>query len=156
MLKFKNLSFTIDNQIIKLSGADVFFALDTGFAQIQIAGENKDTHMGAKMVRSSEAKSMRYVSHNVSGNILTIVQESPNVRCETVFEGYNDTNALRVHTIVSNITDAPIVLEEVASLCLTGFGDKNDPDNMFFTDFLQSHHAFCISEFYLRRSWGIP
>ena len=143
MLKFKNLSFAVDNQIIKLSGVGGFSALDTGFAQVQVAGENKDTHMGAKMVRASESDRLHYVSHNVSGNILTIVQESPNVRCETVFEGYDDTNALRVHTIVSNITDAPVVLEEVAALCLTGFGDKNDPDSMLFTDFLQSHHAEC-------------
>lgn len=143
MLQFKNLSFSLEENIIKLQKAECFSALDSGIVQVQIAGENKDTHMGAKMVNSSEAYRLTYRSHIASGNTLTVVQESPNVRCETVFEGYDDTNAIRVHTVVTNITDAPIVLEEVSAFCLTGIGDKNEPDNMYFTHFLQSHHAEC-------------
>ncbi len=143
MIDFKNLTFSIEDNTIKLQNADSFTALDSGIVQVQIAGENKGTHMGAKMVRSSESKDIKYVSHAVDDNRLTIVQDSVNVRCETVFEAYDDTNALRVHTVVTNITDFPIVLEEVSALCITGIGDKNDPDNMRFTDFLQSHHAEC-------------
>ena len=143
MLQFKNLSFSVDENIVKLQKAECFSELDSGFAQIQIAGENKDTHMGAKMVNSSEANRLIYKTHTISDNTLTVVQESPNVLCETVFEGYDDTNAIRVHTVVTNITDAPIVLEEVSAFCLTCIGDKNEPDNMYFTDFLQSHHAEC-------------
>ena len=143
MLQFKNLSFSMEDRVLKLQKAECFSALDSGFVQIQIAGENKDTHMGAKMVNSSEANRFTYKSHTISDNTLTVVQESPNVRCETVYEGYDDTNAIRVHTVVTNITDAPIVLEEVSAFCLTGIGDKNEPDNMYFTNFLQSHHAEC-------------
>ena len=143
MMQFKNLSFSMADRVLKLQKAECFSALDSGFAQIQIAGENKDTHMGAKMVNSSEANRLTYKSHTISDNTLVVVQESPNVRCETVFEGYDDTNAIRVHTVVTNITDAPIVLEEVSAFCLTGIGDKNEPDNMYFTNFLQSHHAEC-------------
>ena len=143
MLQFKSLSFSMADSVLKLQKAERFSELDSVFAQIQIAGENKDTHMGAKMVNSSEANRLTYKNHTISDNTLTVVQESPNVRCETVFEGYDDTNAIRVHTVVTNITDAPIVLEEVSAFCLTGIGDKNEPDNMYFTDFLQSHHAEC-------------
>lgn len=143
MMQFKNLSFSMADRVLKLQKAECFSVLDSGFAQIQIAGENKDTHMGAKMVNSSEANRLTYKSHTISDNTLIVVQESPNVRCETVFEGYDDTNAIRVHTVVTNITDAPIVLEEVSAFCLTGIGDKNEPDNMYFTNFLQSHHAEC-------------
>jgi cysteinyl-tRNA synthetase len=63
--------------------------LDSGFVQVQVAGENKGTHMGAKMVRSSEANRLAYKTHTISGNTLTVVQESPNVCCETVFESYD-------------------------------------------------------------------
>ena len=129
---------------MKLSRWNQFENLsDFNFVEVQIAGENKNTHLGAKMVRSSEANRLTYQTHRISGNTLTVVQESPNVRCETVFETYDDTNAIRVHTVVTNITDAPIVLEEVSSFCIAGIGDKNEPDNMYLTDFLQSHHAEC-------------
>ena len=145
MIQFKNLVFTVEDNAIKLQNADVFSQLNSDIVQVQVAGENKDTHMGAKMVHSSESGHMRYVSHTADGNSLKIVQESTNVRCDTVFEGYDDTNALRVHTVVTNITEAPIILEEVSSLCISGFGDKDDPDNMYLTEFLQSHHAECQS-----------
>ena len=115
MLQFKNLSFSITDNVLKLQKADYFSALDSGIVQVQIAGENKDTHMGAKLVNSSEAGRFTYKTNIASDNSLTVVQESPNVRCETVFEGYEDTNAIRVHTVVTNITDAPIVLEEVSA-----------------------------------------
>lgn len=143
MLQFKNLSFVEADHSIKLQKADFFANLDSCFVEVQLAGENKDTHMGAKMVRSSEANRLTYKTHTISGNTLTVVQESPNVRCETVFETYDDTNALRIKTVVTNITAKPIVLEEVSAFCIAGIGDKNEPDNMYFTDFLQSHHAEC-------------
>ena len=143
MLQFKNLSFSVAEDAIKLQSVECFSRLESGFVEVQVAGENKDTHMGAKMVHSSEAGRLTYKTHTISGNTLTVVQESPNVRCETVFEGYEDTNAIRVHTVVTNITDRPIVLEEVSAFCASGMGDKNEPDEMCFTDFLQSHHAEC-------------
>ena len=115
MLQFQNLTFTTAGDNIHLEKFHYFSNLDSGFVQVQIAGENKDTHMGAKLMRSSEGNRLRYKSHNVSSNALTIVQESPNVQCKTVFEGYDDTNAIRVHTVVTNITDSPMVLEEVSA-----------------------------------------
>lgn len=143
MIQYKNLQFSLENEKITLQSIPGFSGLNTGIAQVQVAGENKDTHMGAKMMRSSEGGRLTYKTHTIAGNTLTVVQESPNVRCETVFEGYEDTNALRVHTVVTNITNAPVILEEVSAFCITGLGDKNQPDAMLFTDFLQSHHAEC-------------
>ncbi len=143
MIRFQNLEFSTEQNVVKLQRAGGLAKMNSGIVQVQIAGENKDTHMGAKLINTSEAGRLRYVSHNISGNVLTLVQESANVRCETVFEGYRDTNALRVHTVVTNRTEAPVVLEEVSALCITGIGDKNDPDHMRFTNFLQSHHAEC-------------
>ncbi|MBR5569339.1 MAG: alpha-galactosidase [Oscillospiraceae bacterium] len=143
MLQFKNLRYTLTDNQIKLDQLDGFTGLDSGFVQVQIAGENKDSHLGAKMYRSSEAGRLIYKSHTVSGNTLTVVQESPNVRTETTFEAYDDTNALRIQTKVTNITAESIVLEEVSAFCVSGLGEKQEPDDMFFTNFLQSHHAEC-------------
>ena len=143
MLQFKNLTFSLEDHRIKLQDAGFFTGLNTCFAQIQLAGENKDSHLGAKMARSSEADRLRYVSHNISENQLSILQESPYVSCRTTFESYEDTNALLIRTEVKNITDSPVVLEEVSAFYMSGLGDKNEPDNMEFTDFLQSHHAEC-------------
>ena len=143
MLQFKNLTFTTDENKIRLQTADRFAGLNSEFVQVQIAGENKDTHMGAKLVNSSESGRFVYKTHSVIGNTLTVVQESPNVRAQTVIEGYDDTNAVRVYTVVTNITDAPLVLEEVSTVCIAGIGNKQEPENILFTDFLQSHHAEC-------------
>ncbi|MBE6982030.1 MAG: alpha-galactosidase [Ruminococcaceae bacterium] len=142
-MEFQNLTFSIDDDRITLQTMGGFAELNSGFVQVQVAGEHNNTHLGVKMVRSSESNCLQYTGHEIRENRLTVVQESPNVRAETVFEGYSDCNAIRAVTKVTNITDAPIVLEEVSSLCITGMGDKNDPDAMRFTNFLQSHHAEC-------------
>ena len=143
MLQFRNLHYTLIDNKIKLNQLDGFTDLDSGFVQVQVAGENKDSHLGAKMYRSSEAGRLTYKSHELSGNTLTVVQESSNVRAETTFETYDDTNAIRIQTKVTNITQEAIVLEEVSAFCVSGLGEKQEPDDMFFTNFLQSHHAEC-------------
>ena len=120
-----------------------FADLDRGFVQVQIAGEHNNSHLGVKMIRSSEADRMHYINHSRCRNTLTYIQESPNIRTETTFETYDDCHAVRAVTKVTNITDASIVLEQVSSLCICGMGDKNEPESMRFTNFLQSHHAEC-------------
>ena len=111
--------------------------------------------MAAKMMSSSEGDRLCYVSHNVQGNMLTIVQKSPNVQTETLFTAYDDCNALRIQTKVTNITDTPIVLEEVSAFCLTGIGDKDDPENLLITKFLQSHHTECQPQTRTMKELGI-
>ena len=143
MIQFKNLSFQIENSRIFVKDFGPLTDLNTGFVQVQIAGENKDTNMGSKMVNSSEESKLQYVSAQVQDECFCVVQESANVRVATMFTGFDDTNAIRVKTVVTNITSAPITLEEVSAFCLCGFGDKNRPDSIHLTEFLQSHHAEC-------------
>ena len=66
MLQFKNLQFNISDNQIKLDEMNGIAGLDSGFVQVQVAGENKDSHLGAKMFRSSEAGRLIYKSHTVS------------------------------------------------------------------------------------------
>lgn len=143
MLKFKNLCFNIQDEKIKISNFGCLAGLNSGFAEVHIAGENKNTHMGAKMIRSSEGDRLHYRSHKISDNQITIVQHSSKIETITEFTTYDDTNAVRIQTTIKNISDSHIILEEVSAFCISGFGDKNAPENMYLTRFLQSHHAEC-------------
>ena len=120
-------------------------ALCFGFAEVQISGENKITHLGAKMANSSEGERLHYVSHTQTENKLEILQMSNLVEVKTVLVSYGDTNATRIYTEVKNIADDKIVLEEVSAFVMSGFG-KNGIDSakdLYFTRFTQSHHAEC-------------
>ena len=134
---FSKLKFQIEKNKICI--------LNENFVEVQVCGENKDTHMGAKMANSSEGNRLRYVSHTQTDTMLEIVQKSELVEVKTVFTAYDDTNAIRIYTEVKNISNEEIVLEEVSSFVLTGLG-KNGIDSakdLYFTRFTQSHHAEC-------------
>ena len=49
---------------------------ENNFVEVQICGENKDTHLGAKMVNSSEGKRLVYVSHTQTETSLEIAQKT--------------------------------------------------------------------------------
>lgn len=136
-VKFKNLIFEIKNNAILLHNHP--------FVEIQVCGENKDTHLGAKMAKSSEGRRLKYVSHTQSETRLEILQRSELVSVKTIFSAYEDTNAVRIHTEVENITGDEIVLEEVSSFVLPGLGEKgiDSAKDLYFTRFTQSHHAEC-------------
>ena len=81
--------------------------------------------MGVKMVNSSEGLQLKLVSLREEGTTIEVVQKSPQTEVKTVFMGYDDCNAFRVSTTVTNISEEPIVLEEVSAFTVTGFGGKN-------------------------------
>lgn len=136
-IKFNDLIFEIKDDRVLLN--------DRTFAEIQICGENKPTHLGAKMTNSSEGGRLKYVSHAQSDNTLEIVQKSDLVKVKTVFSAYENTNAVRVHTEVENISNERIVLEEVSAFVYSGFGENgiDSAKELYFTRFTQSHHAEC-------------
>ncbi|MBQ8409613.1 MAG: alpha-galactosidase [Clostridia bacterium] len=141
---FTNLTFEILNGQIFLTRIGSFNQVThRSFIEVQIAGENKISHMGVKMVYSSEGEKLKYISHNETDGKLTVVQESELVRVTTVFTNYGDCDAVRVKTFVENISDAPFVLEEVSSFVLHGIGSTLESEQIDFTRFTQSHHAEC-------------
>ena len=95
-LDFYALSFEIADGEIWLRRCGSRENIYSRFAQVQVAGENKNTHMGAKMVNSSEVLRLRYCSHSVNKNMLIICQRSELVEIESRFTGYEDTNAVRM------------------------------------------------------------
>ena len=157
MIKFGVLEFDVFQDKIALKRCGHISHAGYGFVEVQISGENKDTHMGAKMVNSSEGRRLRYISHEQTENKLTIVQQSDLVEVQSVFEKMDDSNAIRTYTVVKNITDKPIVLEEVSAFMALGIGEKgiDGAENLHFTRFFQSHHGECQPQRYSFRELGL-
>ena len=111
------------------------------FVEVQIAGENKDSHLGVKMVRSSEGARLRYVSHTLTESTLVIVQQSALIQATTTLQKIG--GAIRICTEVTNISSQEIVLEEVSAFVAEGLTGIENAQNLYFTRFVQSHHYEC-------------
>ena len=146
MFEFAGLKFIINDGCIYLQDFCNFKgAAKAPFVEVQICGENKDTHLGAKMVNSSEGKRLQYVSHKQVDNRLEIVQRSPLIETKTTFISYMGTSSLRICTEIKNISSKKIVLEEVSTFVVPMLGDNTveNSKNLYYYKFLQSHHAEC-------------
>lgn len=143
-IQFKHLHFCIENERIYLIGLDQIDFADRGpMCEVQVAGEIKDSHLGIKMIKSSEGHKLRYVEHTQSENVLEIVQESDLVRTVTTFAAHADSNGVQIRTRVTNRSAEPIVLEEVSAFVLAGFASLAKTAQIDFTRFAQSHHTEC-------------
>lgn len=157
-IRFKRLVFVVNGDKILMTECGRFVSpVGHTFAEVQICGENKDTHLGVKMARSSEGAKLRYRSHERRENELIIVQETDLVRVTTHFVGYNDTDTVRVYTEVENISSDALVLEEVSAFVAYGIGERgiDSADDLYFTRFQQSHHAECQPRRASFREWGL-
>ena len=61
---------------------------------------------------SNETKALRYVSHEISENRLTLIQRNEKFQITSVYQGYDDTNAIRVTQSYQNISDEPQTLTQ--------------------------------------------
>ena len=137
--QFGFLRFRVSDGRVRFAGEG-----DEGFAEVNVAGGNRDSHFGNKMICSSESFGFKYVSHELGKDRLVIVQRSELVEARTCFFACRGSNAVRVYTEVENISDAPITVDEVSSFVYSGFcGGCDDAENTYFYRFLQSHHAEC-------------
>ena len=73
-IQFGELKFDVWQDKIALLSCGLIAHPGYGFVEVQIAGENKDTHLGAKMARSSEGRRLSYVSHEQTEKRLVIIQ----------------------------------------------------------------------------------
>ena len=146
-IKFKWLKFVVHGD--KIDVADGYSGGETpercNFAEVNVAGDNKPSHMGVKLSPSSEGTVLKYVSHEIKGDALFIVQKSDKIEAVTEIKSYEGTSALRVNTTVKNISEEDIVLESVSSFCLPSVGKRTfeNAANSYFTVFNQSHHYEC-------------
>ena len=145
--KFGWLKFVIRGDKIDVAGADCYPDLSErcNIAEINVAGDNKPSHMGVKLSPSSEGSVLKYVSHEIKGDTLFITQKSDKIENITAIKSYEGTSALRVNATVTNISDEDIVLESVSAFCLPNVGKRTfeNAKNSYFTLFNQSHHFEC-------------
>ena len=152
--QFRNIVFRIENNKIYIESFGTYKGNpDCYMTEVSIAGENKISESGIKLCASTEGYRMKYVTHIIDNNTLTIYQESELVGATTVFEAYDDTNTIAVHTEIKNISNRDIVAEEVSSFVMGGIspGGFDNVDNMYITTFVQSAHTECQP---LRQSFG--
>ncbi len=141
---FKGLTFEVSEGKIILTDFKGFRQRNRhNFAEIQIAGENRPSHAGTKTVYSSEAGRLKYISHSLTENRLSVVQESELITAETVFVSYDDTDTVRIYTEVT--AKEELVLEQVSAIVIGGISPLGnaDADNVYLTRFIQSHHTEC-------------
>jgi len=143
-IKFNSLVFAIVDEKVLLKDFGSVKTDGRIFVELQLSGENKITHSGAKMVNSSEAWRLKYVSHTISNDTLKIVQRSPFVEVTSFFV-CGAGGAIRVFNEVKNVSCEPIVIEEVSSFVLRGLCKETELlcKKTYFTRFIQSHHAEC-------------
>lgn len=149
--EFKGLKFKLVDGQLKLvqCGCNEKVAVGNkeskcGFVEVQLLGEYTPTHFGNKIMQTSEGISLKYVSHEIQGNRLTVIQRSERVEVITHFEGYDDTNAIRIYNEVKNITDREIIIEDVSAFRFCGLaGPTIDTQNAYLYRFYQSHNAEC-------------
>ncbi len=80
------------------------------------------TTSGTNRLRGSDAvRQLRYVSHNIEGGVLTLVQKSDIAEVTSVYKGYGDTGAVRVTQTIKNIGKSDMCLE-MANTISIGFG----------------------------------
>lgn len=150
MIYHENLAYEIIDGKFILREFGPLKGLSSRIAEVQLAGGNKVTDMGTKMVNSSEGLQLQYVGDCVEDAALRITQKTAQTEVTTIFESFTDTNALRIRTTVKNISPEPIVLEEVSSFVLTGI-----PFHSTFTRFSQGHHKECQPVTKSLSDWGL-
>ena len=141
-IKFASLTFSVVNDKIYMTEWGPF-SEPHGFVEVQVAGEHKDSKMGIKMGVSSEGSAFKYVSHQITGDVLEITQRSELVEVKSVFISYPDTKTIRTYTEVKNISEKEIVLEEVSAFKGMNFGKIYDSKNIYLYKFYQGHHTEC-------------
>ena len=147
---FSNLIFIIrDNKIRLINYGDLLavnkdFSKIRNFVEVQVAGENKDSHFGNKMICSSEGGRLNYVSHSCFDDMLIVVQRSELIEVKTTFKSFAGTNSICVFNQIKNISKKAICLEEASSFVLNGIcGGIQNTEKSFFYKFTQCHHGEC-------------
>lgn len=138
--KFSKLNFSVENGKIGLTIDESLPFVP--FSEVQVAGENKDSHCGAKLIYSSESKKMVFTEKQFVGDTLLVRQRSDKVEVVTEF-GCAGENAVRVASEIRNVSDEEIVLEEAPVIVLGGIAPADRSGEVYLTRFFQSHHREC-------------
>lgn len=148
MILFKELAFEItpENRIVLQKYFFVDHAEDTcdpvafSFPEVDVAGGNCSGR--PEQFRSELTARLRYVSHKIDGNQLTIVQKNDLLEITSVFTGFDDTNAIRVLHTAKNISGENLRLTLLNTLSLVmGEDVVKDHKDWYFHRFTNARYT---------------
>lgn len=112
------------------------------FAEAGVAGGNRNSHFGAKLVCSSETPSLEFLSCEGAEDNFTVTLKNERVEVRAKFFRKAGVNGFSVNLTAKNVTDKPLTVENLSFVL--GLGKSvAETDKINFTRFLQSHHAEC-------------
>lgn len=139
---FSFLKFVVSDEKIYLKGCEnKLFP----FTEINVAGENKDSHFGVKTICASESD-LRYVSHGISNNSLAVVQQGKRLRVSTYFRRIPRGDCVSIYTEIENVSENPVVVDQVSAFVYTDICTLKSADKTTLYRFKQSHHAECLPQ----------
>ncbi len=135
-VQFSGYRIVVDNEKrVSLNG----FAL----TEIQLAGGTRPMVNNNFAVGTSEAITLRYVSHEQTKDRLIITERNENIEVVTAFSAYEGTDAVAVEKSIKNISCVPITIESASTLTLPLGMNIDNADKTYFYKFVQSHHSEC-------------
>ena len=115
-IKFGGMTFTVNESGVM--GLTSFFGIEQNLSEkelscfmlpeVDVAGGNTSGRFAT--CASKMTNELRYVSHGIDGNVLTIKQRNDSFEVTSVYTGYEDTNAIRITQSIKNITDEKLNL----------------------------------------------
>ena len=148
---FKDLVFSVleDGMLVMLEGFGTAPEEQTdgirrkmGTVEIMCAGDNHPGFGGShKRFGTLEKNQLKYVSHSIEGDQLSIVTRSKRLEVESIYKSCEGTNAIRIYHRIANIAQEELILESAASALLLGFGGTTrDLDDLYLHQFTGCHH----------------
>ena len=147
-ITFKDLKFNVNDEGIV--GLTEYFGYKTQYTDstlYRLAFPEHDVAEGSMSGRfqqrgSSQTRALRYVSHKIENDVLTLVQKTALFEITSVFEGYGDTNAVRVTQTYKNIAgcDKTLILANTFGICF-GNGVTNEHKDWYFHRFTNARYT---------------
>ena len=141
MLEFGNMKFILEKG--KRARA-VYSCGESPIAECVLAGQNKLSRDG-KRIPTAEGEALKYVSHEIDGDVLQIVQESETIRSTVRFRKYEKSNAMRVSHVIHNISAKEVCVNQVSAFVAYGIDGNSIADlkRVHFYRFYNSWHCEC-------------
>lgn len=147
-IRFGSFTFRVDeeNRIFLLHNHlkrdDVVASRPEAFSVLEVLG-------GANCVNAQTyldtGCDLRYVSHTLQDNVLTVIRRSDKLETESVFVCYENTDAIRVQQTIRNITQQEICLEQADTLTLEFSNDPvGEKRDWFLHRFSNTRYAECM------------
>lgn len=147
-IAFKDLKFTVNDEGVV--GLTEYFGYKCPLSDKKLylfSFPEHDVAEGSMSGRfqqrgSSQTKALRYVSHKIEYDTLTLVQKSANFEITSVFTGYGDTNAVRVTQRYKNISgeDKTLILANTFGFCF-GNGITKEHKYWYFHRFTNARYT---------------